>query len=159
MAVVLSRSARSDAAATVMISLLLPALRAMTDAEDRQNTTLDLTRLAAALAVYRAEHGAYPQKLDELVPSVLKKLPVDLYNAKPFIYQRKDDGYLLYSTGENGADDGGSNAQRKVFEGHAYPTRMTVETNRRPKPIPPGADDISIRVPRLPLAMPAPAAH
>jgi type II secretory pathway pseudopilin PulG len=155
-AVVLSRSARSDAAATIMISLLLPALNATIDAQDRQNTVLDLTRLAAALAVYRAEHGTYPQKLDDLIPSVLKQLPVDLFNAKPFIYQRKDDGYLLYSTGENGADDDGSNAQRNVFEGHAYP-RNEDETNPPPKPIPAGADDISIRVPRLPLAMPTPA--
>jgi hypothetical protein len=157
-AVLLSRSARSDAAATLMISLLLPALNATIEAQDRQNTTLDLTRLAAALAVYRAEHGAYPQKLDDLVPTVLKKLPVDLFNAKPFIYQQKDDGYLLYSTGENGADDGGSNAQRKVFEGHAYP-RDGDETNPPPKPIPPSADDIAIRVPRLQLTVPARATH
>jgi type II secretory pathway pseudopilin PulG len=157
-AVVLSRSARSDAAATVMISLLLPALNATIDAQDRQNTTLDLTRLAAALAVYRAEHGAYPQKLDDLIPSVLKKLPVDLYNSKPFIYQRKDDGYLLYSAGENGADDSGSNAQRKVFEGHAYDTNDPSSPSP-PQPIPLGADDISIRVPRLPLAAPTPAAR
>ncbi len=149
-AVLLSRSARSDAAATLMISLLLPALNATIDAQDRQNTTLDLTRLAAALAVYRAEHGAYPQKLDDLIPTVLKKLPVDLYSANPFIYQRKDDGYLIYSTGENGADDGGSNEQRRVFEGHAYD--MNDPSNPSPpQPIPAGADDISIRVPRLPL--------
>jgi hypothetical protein len=155
-AAVLSRSARSDTAATVMISLLLPALNATIEAQDRQNTTLDLTRIAAALAVYRAEHGAYPRKLDDLVPTVLKKLPVDLYNSKPFIYQRKDDGYLLYSTGENGADDGGSNAQRNVFEGYEY--APDDQSNSPPKPIPAGADDISIRVPRLPLKMPAHAA-
>jgi hypothetical protein len=155
-AAVLSRSARSDTAATVMISLLLPALNATIEAQDRQNTTLDLTRLAAALAVCRAEHGAYPRKLDDLVPTVLKKLPVDLYNSKPFIYQRKDDGYLLYSAGENGADDGASNAQRNVFEGYEY--APDDQSNSPPKSIPAGADDISIRVPRLPLKMPAHAA-
>jgi hypothetical protein len=154
----LSRSARSDAAATVMISLFLPALNAVMDAQDRQNTMLDLTRLAAALAVYRAEHGEYPQKLGSLVPTVLEKLPVDLYNAKPFIYQRKDDGYLLFSTGENGADDGGSNAQQNVFEGHTY-RRDEDESNPPPKPIPAGSDDIAIRVPRLPIKMSARASQ
>jgi hypothetical protein len=37
--------------------------------------------------------------LEELVPSVLAALPVDLYNAKPFVYKRDGDGYLLYSLG------------------------------------------------------------
>ena len=34
------------------------------------------------------------------MPGVLDKLPVDLDNAKPYIYQRDRDGYLLYCAGE-----------------------------------------------------------
>ena len=44
-----------------------------------------------------------------MAPGVLDKLPVDLYNAKPFVYKPTSDGYLLYSRGANGTDDGGSN--------------------------------------------------
>ena len=58
-------------------------------------------------------------KLDELVPAILPKLPVDLYHAQPFIYERIDNGYLLYTTGGNGKDDGGSNEQMSTFEGHS----------------------------------------
>jgi len=35
----------------------------MQTAQDRASATLDLTRLAAALAVDRAEHGEYPDRL------------------------------------------------------------------------------------------------
>ena len=35
--------------------------------------------------------------------------PVDLYNAAPYIYKRTADGYLLYTAGNNGSDDGGGN--------------------------------------------------
>ena len=59
------------------------------DAEDRANTTLDLTQLAAALAVYRAEHGEYPTSSMNSSPTCSPQLPVDLYHAKPFIYHRR----------------------------------------------------------------------
>ena len=116
---VISRQQRSQLVSSIMLGLFLPAVNAAVAAEDRANGTLELTRLAAALAVYRAEHGAYPDKLDDLVPSVLESLPVDLYNSKPFVYKRDGDGYLLYSLGGNGSDDGGqqqavANSERKV---------------------------------------------
>jgi hypothetical protein len=109
----------------------------------------ELTRLAAALAVFRAEHGNYPAKLDDLTPTILKSLPVDLYNAQPYIYRRNADGYILYSTGSNGEDDGGSNEFLEMFEGR-YLYDLVKSTTTKAV-IGTGADDISIRVPRPPL--------
>ena len=63
-----------------------------------------------ALAAYRAEKKAYPDKLSELSPGYLKKVPDDLFINKPFGYKRTDKrtdkGYLLYSVGENMKYDG-----------------------------------------------------
>jgi len=154
LAAVLSPSARGDAIAAVMAGLFLPALNAAMAAEDRANTTLDLTRLTAALAVYRAEHGAYPNQLSDLVPDVLPKLPLDLYNAKPFIYKRTDDGYLLYSAGENGQDDRGSNEIMSIFRGQPVDDFDGAESQKMSSQIPTGADDISIRVPRPAFKLP-----
>jgi hypothetical protein len=151
---VVSRRQRSKLVFAKMLDLFLSAVSAATDVENRANCTLGLTRLAAALAVYRAEHGAYPEKLDELAPGVLGELPVDLYNAKPFVYKRTDDGYLLYSAGENGTDDGGSHEQWEILEGRSLNDLDDAEAEKlRPK-IPSDADDISIRVPRPPLTLP-----
>ncbi len=148
-----SRQQRGQMAGVVMLKLFLPATRASFEAQDRANTTLALERLAAALAVYRAEHGTYPEKLEDLVPDVLPTLPVDLHHAKPFIYQRDGDGYLLYSAGPNGTDDGGS-SDWGVAAGRKLRDLPDDEAEKFRDQIPAGADDLSIRVPRPPLALP-----
>ena len=68
----MSRSARSDVAGSVIQALMLPAIEAALAAEERTNSMSLLMPVAAALAEYRAEHGEYPQKLEELVPGILK---------------------------------------------------------------------------------------
>jgi hypothetical protein len=118
------------------------------------NTTLELTRLAAALAVYRVEHNAYPEKLDDLEPRELNQLPVDLYNGKSFLYRRDGMGYLLYSVGANGADDGGSHEQWGVAEGQWLNQLDETEAERLRAEIRAGADDIAIRLPRPAFALP-----
>lgn len=149
---------RNEMVATAMIAALSPAFYATLEAQDRTVATLELTQLAAALAVYRAEHGKYPDKLDELVPDVLPQLPVDLYHAKPFIYHRDADGYLLYSTGENGIDDGGSHEQWDILAGRALHFADDPTTEKLRAQIPTAADDLSIRVPRPAFKLPSPPA-
>jgi RNA polymerase sigma factor (sigma-70 family) len=63
--------------------------------------------LAFALAAYRAEHKRYPDKLDVLAPKYLAEVPGDLFSGKSLIYRPSENGYLLYSVGVNGRDDGG----------------------------------------------------
>lgn len=155
-AAVLSPSARSDAVASILLGMFLPSIRLMTSSQDRGNTDLELTRLAAALAVHRAEQGSYPAKLDDLVPGVLDKVPVDLYNSQPFIYKRLEVGYLLYSAGDNGQDDGGSNEQTRIWEGRLLDDVDTTGTQSPQPEIPSGADDASIRVPRPAFQLPKP---
>lgn len=79
--------------------------------EDRMMAEDSMVQMAFALAAYRAEHGAYPVKIDELVPKYLESLPDDPYAAHPIPlrYRREGDGYLLWSAGTNGKDDGGRN--------------------------------------------------
>jgi hypothetical protein len=144
----ISRRQRSKLVSGMMLALFLPALQAATTAEDRANTTLELTRLAAALAVFRAEHGAYPQKLDELVPGVLDQLPVDFNSSKPFMYQPDGAGYLLYSIGANARDDGGSNQMMRLLNGRDLNEMDTAEVEKLEPTIPAGADDWIIRMPR-----------
>jgi hypothetical protein len=135
-----SSEARSAIASDIIISLMLPALDAATKAEDRAQALLDLTRTAAALAVYRAEQGECPAALDQLVPSVLPEVPLDLYTGKPFHYERMPDGgYLLYSLYENGTDDGGTDVGGELLAGEWV-------AERNPS-IGPGTSDLVIRVP------------
>ncbi|HEY3393497.1 MAG TPA: hypothetical protein VGK58_12375 [Lacipirellulaceae bacterium] len=150
---VLNPQARGEVFAALTIALMVPAFDASLTAQDRVNTKLHLTRLAAAIAVYRAEHGTYPAKLDDLAPSVLLRVPVDLHNRR-FGYRQKSDGYLLYTRGKNGADDHGSHEQYQVLNGEQLDTLNEAQAEARQAQIPKGADDISILVPRPAFELP-----
>ena len=75
--------------------------------EDGANTYFNLTRLAFALAAYRADHGKYPAELASLLPKYMAAVPADRFTGKPLKYKLTKSGYLLYSVGRNGNDDGG----------------------------------------------------
>ena len=90
----------------VLATLLLPAVSRVVELRDRGTAESDLAVVAMALAAYRAEKKAYPDKLSQLAPGYLKKVPDDLFIDKPFGYTRKGKGYVLYSVGENMKYDG-----------------------------------------------------
>jgi hypothetical protein len=149
-----SRNARSELIGSIFAALMLPALDAASTAEERTNSVLALTQLSAALAVYRTSHDIYPEKLDDLVPAVISKLPVDFYQSKPFVYKRLSDGYLLYTIGLNGKDDVGSNNQMSTFEGRVLDDLDPSEADTLRDKIPNDADDFSIRIPQPALKLP-----
>lgn len=147
----LSLNPKGESVGVIVASLIIPSLETAIAAEDRTSTMLQLTRLAAALATYRAEHRVYPAKLDGIVPGELSKLPVDIYNSKGFVYRPTSDGYLLYSIGEDGKDDGGDNEQLQLAAGRQLDDlRDPGEQQTRPD-IRKDSDDISIRLPREPF--------
>ena len=56
-------------------------------------------------------HGEYPERLEALVPALLKRVPIDLPAQKdtPLKYRREaDGGFVLYSVGLNREDDQGN---------------------------------------------------
>ncbi len=50
---------------------------------------------AVALRRFRIDHGAYPARLDELVPGYLKAVPIDPYAGGPPEYLRSGSGFEL----------------------------------------------------------------
>ncbi len=68
---------------------------------------LNLTRTALALERHRVQHGALPASLAALVASNPALNMADPFDGEPIRYVMKKRGYLLYSVGENLADDGG----------------------------------------------------
>lgn len=70
----------------------------------------DNIKTAFALAAFRADHARYPDKLNELFPRYLAAIPKDRFSGGPLRYERRGEGYLLYSVGHNGLDDQGRDA-------------------------------------------------
>ncbi|QIF05064.1 hypothetical protein [Roseimicrobium sp. ORNL1] len=61
-----------------------------------------------AVGRYRLKHGQLPESLERLVPEFVKEIPVDPMFGGPMRYLKKESGgFLIYSIGPNGIDDGG----------------------------------------------------
>ncbi len=105
----LNRTARTELVCRMLLDLLVGSYEAVFLAELRVRQWHTLMETALALAVYRAQHGRYPQSLQALVPELLAEVPRDLFATdRKVIYRCQENGYLLYSVGPNGRDDGGN---------------------------------------------------
>jgi hypothetical protein len=91
----------------ILITQLVPRICKVQIALDRTEQLQRNLHVAVALAAYQREHGRYPAKLEELAPKYLPQIPQDLFSGKALIYRPSKDGYLLYSVGINGIDEGG----------------------------------------------------
>ncbi len=91
----------------ILVDLFLPAFDKVQGAFDRCSQIDRNLQLAFALAAYRAENGKYPAKFEDVAPKYIADIPSDIFSGKPPIYRLEGKGYLLYSVGPNGVDDGG----------------------------------------------------
>ena len=69
-----------------------------------------LLQTEVALRRYKLDHGHYPNRLQQLVPTYLKKVPIDPFGkGKPLRYELQSNGheYLLYSLARDMVDNGG----------------------------------------------------
>ena len=100
----------------MVICILLPALGGVARNCVRGQEAEDLTTAALALRVYRIDHGSYPDTLAALGLSADRA--TDRFSDRPLIYLKAGAGYVLYSVGPDGADDGGKT--REEAEGTAH---------------------------------------
>jgi hypothetical protein len=84
----------------------------------RAQTEQSLTLCAIALKRHSLRHGKYPATLEALVPEFLPAVPIDHMDGKPIRYKLRDDqGFTLYSVGEDGEDNGGDGSPRQASSG------------------------------------------
>jgi hypothetical protein len=62
-----------------------------------------LARIALATLLWKQSKGVYPVSLSDIPIGNLE----DPFTGKPFIYRTEEKGFVLYSIGANGKDDGG----------------------------------------------------
>jgi hypothetical protein len=95
------------ALAGVMAALMLPSTARVREGEDVLRQTATNIDVALTLCEFRNDQHRYPEKLEELVPNYLAKMPQDEFTDGPPIYRQTKAGYLLYSVGPNTKDEGG----------------------------------------------------
>jgi len=106
------RSALSKEVVDILLWMMWPTLSRVCELQDEATMVHRIETTALALACFRAEHGHWPSSLSELSPAFLKAVPMDVFSRDTLVYQASDQGYLLYSVGINGRDDGGIRDQK-----------------------------------------------
>ncbi|MDR1924548.1 MAG: hypothetical protein LBQ66_09240 [Planctomycetaceae bacterium] len=102
---------RSTLMADYASRFMLPAIDAYENRETRVETLKNLLRVSFALELYQRENGQYPDKLEAIAPKYISVIPNDIFTSKELTYKKNDDGYILYSFGQNGIDDNGTDGE------------------------------------------------
>jgi tetratricopeptide (TPR) repeat protein len=88
--------------------MLAPALTRVSELSYRAKAQIEALVTTLAAIRYKQVHGDYPENLRQLLADhLIKKLPADPYSDGPLVYKKTDDGFTLYSVGENFLDDAG----------------------------------------------------
>ena len=75
---------------------------------------MDASVTTLALAEYFRKQQQFPDTLGELVPDYLPRLPMDYADRQTLRYRRTGNGYVLYSIGPDGVDNGGRFEQSRI---------------------------------------------
>jgi hypothetical protein len=68
----------------------------------------DAVLVAIALQLYHRREGTWPASLNQIVPGLLPRVPVDQFDGKPLRYRLIEGRPNVYSVGPNRQDDGGA---------------------------------------------------
>lgn len=97
--------------------MTIPSFQRALLTEVRADTLRRLAITAIAIKRYQLKHNLAPPDLNALVPEFLSSVPIDPMSGKPLCYRLNADGsFTLYSTGEDGKDDGGDPTPVQVGE-------------------------------------------
>jgi hypothetical protein len=108
---------------------LIEALRNAVLKEVEVSARVRTATVALAVARFRLAHGQLPEDLNELVPQLLPAIPSDPFDGQPLRYKRLKKGYVVYSVGRDGDDNGGRErpADAKSTDKTEYDLTFTVE--------------------------------
>ncbi len=91
----------------VMLHVLMPVHLRIFQLSLNNIARLRTVRVGLAIERYRLANGKLPENLAELVPAYLDTVPKDPFDGQELRYKRLEKGYVVYSIGEDGSDDGG----------------------------------------------------
>jgi len=107
---------------------------------DSVTMRINMARVALAATLYKIGHGEYPATLNELQATLDWELPEDFFAGAPLKYQRRPDGFMLYSFGPDRDDDGGGE-RRASSRSYSNGDRMWECRAAPPPPAPSGGAD------------------
>jgi type II secretory pathway pseudopilin PulG len=97
----------------ILLHIIMPALSRCTTTDVRIAAQLRTAQTGLAIERYRLAAGKLPDTLAELIPAYLDAVPKDPFDGKDLRYKKLETGFVVYSIGEDGDDDGGKERPRK----------------------------------------------
>ncbi|MHC4110392.1 MAG: hypothetical protein ACYSUY_04910 [Planctomycetota bacterium] len=97
----------------VLLHIMMPALSRCTTIDIRAIAQLHTAQVGLAIQRYRLAAGKLPESLAELIPTYLDVVPNDPFDGKELRYKKLETGFVVYSIGKDGSDDGGKEKPRK----------------------------------------------
>jgi hypothetical protein len=91
----------------LLARLVMPALLKCTEGTAEADARHRVVLLAVAMCRYRAAHGRFPDKLEDLTPELVAAVPRDPFDGKAIRLKRTGGGPVVYSIGPDMTDDGG----------------------------------------------------
>lgn len=92
--------------AGAMTYLLIPAVEQFSAAHHRIDGWLGVAQVMIAMERFRLARGRWPESPDEIPKSILPEVPIDPYCGEPIRVRRAEDGWIVYTVGPDGRDDG-----------------------------------------------------
>ena len=102
-----------DPLGCLLASRVFPAFRQAHQKFTHRDASMRGTALLLAIKAYEKERGTPPERLEQLVPDYLPRVPQDPFDGKPFRYLPRNvpnlppQAWAVYSVGEDFTDDGG----------------------------------------------------
>ena len=90
-----------------LTKILCPVFSRAAQKRGHAVANIGLCRVVLALKAYKYERGAYPGSLAQLQQTLDWQLPEDPFNGQDFVYERRGEGFKLYSVGADLKDSGG----------------------------------------------------
>jgi hypothetical protein len=115
--------------ACLLSEMLLPSLSRLAVREASTQALSDLAVNALAVERFCQRQGRLPGSLGKLTPEFLDSVPADPFNGAPLRYRGLSPGYVIYSVGADGHDDGGREPpeRKKVTDSASYDITFTVD--------------------------------
>jgi hypothetical protein len=92
----------------------LVSLARFSDLNTRTLAQLRCAETALAIERYRLKYDALPESLEQLVPEFMEEVPRDPFDNEVLRYIKHDDGYTVYTIGEDGIDNGGLSKEQII---------------------------------------------
>jgi hypothetical protein len=95
----------------ILLYAIMPAFSRIISINISSIAHLRTARVALAVQRYRLATGNLPDTLEDLVPTYLDTVPKDPFDGRSLRYEKLETGFIVYSLGLDGVDDGGTERQ------------------------------------------------